>query len=75
MSENIKKIDLVNVSQEEQEVLLLLEKMDKCLYGNIFKELKMSQSKGAEIVLSLKNKGYVKNVDNSSYYELNYSIK
>ena len=54
-----KNIDNINVTQEELQVLLLLEKKGKCLYGNIFKESDMSHTKGAEIILSLTNKGYI----------------
>lgn len=75
MSEDYKKIDLSYITPEEQGVLLLLEKMGKCLYGNIFQELKIAHTKGAEIILSLTNKGYIKNVGRSSYYELNVSLK
>ncbi len=65
-----KNIDKINISQEEKHVLNLLEEKGKCLYGNIFKELNIAHTKGAEIMLSLTNKGYVKNVGRSSYYEL-----
>lgn len=75
MSEDYKKIDLTDNTPEEQEVLLLLEKMDNCLYGNIFKELKIAHTKGAEIILSLIKKGYIKNVGKTSYYEINASFK
>ena len=65
-----KNIDNINVTQEELQVLLLLEKKGKCLYGNILKELKIAYTKGAEIILSLTNKGYIRNAGRSSYYEL-----
>jgi len=65
-----KNIDNINISQEEAQVLLLLEEKGKCLFGNIFKELNMSYTKGAEIILSLTNKGYIRNAGRSSYYEL-----
>lgn len=73
--DNNRKIDINLVTTEEKEILLLLEKYGKCLYGNIFKELNLSQSKGAETILSLTSKGYVKNVGRSSFYELNISLK
>lgn len=68
---NNRKIDIHLVTTEEKEILLLLEKFGKYLYGNIFKELNFSQSKGAEAILSLTNKGYIKNAGRSSFYELN----
>lgn len=72
MTEN--KIILKKVTTEEKKVLLLLDKLGKCLYGNIFKELKIAPSTGAEIILLLKNKGFIKNVNRTSYYELDGSI-
>lgn len=69
------KIDTNLVTTEEKKILLLLEKYGKYLYGNIFKELNLSQSKGAEAILSLTNKGYIKNVGRSSFYKLNISLK
>jgi len=68
---NNRKIDINLVTTEEREILLLLEKHGKYLYGNIFKELNFSQSKGSETILSLTNKGYIKNIGRSSFYELN----
>ena len=65
-----KNINEISVSQEEKQVLLLLEEKGKCLYGNIFKELKMAHAKGADIVFSLTNKGYIRNAGRSSFYEL-----
>jgi len=73
--DNNRKIDINLVTTEEKQILLLLGKYSKYLYGNIFKELSISQSKGAEAILSLKNKGYIKNVGRSSFYELNISLE
>jgi len=70
MSEN-KMIDLNNVTQDEREILLLLERTGKCLYGNIFKELNISSTKGAELILSLASKGYIINEGKTSFYQLN----
>jgi hypothetical protein len=64
------KIEKIEVTQEERQVLLLLEEKGNCLYGNIFKELKIAHTKGAKIISYLMNKGYIKNVGWSSYYEL-----
>ncbi|GAF05279.1 hypothetical protein [Saccharicrinis fermentans] len=68
------KIDKINVIEEEKQVLVLLQEKGKCLYGNIFKELNMAQTKGAEVIYSLTNKGYIKNAERSSYYELAIEI-
>ncbi len=70
-----KKIDISYLSPEEQGVLNLLEEKGKCLYGNIFRELSLSQIRGAEIVLSLVTKGYIQNVGKTSYYELTVELK
>ena len=64
------KIEVKEVSTVEKKILLLLESKGKCLYGNIFKELNLSQTVGAHAILSLVTKGFVKNVGVSSYYEL-----
>ena len=74
MSEK-KIIDISQLSDEEQCVLLLLKRKGRCLYGNIFKELNYSQTKGAEIIFSLISKGYIQNAGKSSYYELNGELK
>lgn len=64
-------ININKLTPEEREILLLIKKKGKCLYGNIFRELNLSQTKGAAAILSLTNKGYIKNVGRSSFYELN----
>lgn len=68
------KIKISKVTEEEREVLILLEKMDNCLYGNIFKKLKLSHTKGAAIIRALKTKGYIQSIGNSSIYELNVEL-
>lgn len=75
MLEKNKKIDKIDLTPEEKEVLLLLDKMDNCLYGNIFKELNLPYTKGAEIIFSLTSKGYIENVGRSSFYELKVKLK
>jgi len=66
----IKNIDKTEVTQEELQVLLLLEEKGTCFYGNILKELKIGQTKGAKIVSTLTHKGYIKNAGRSAYFEL-----
>ncbi len=72
--ESKRKVNINSVGYEEKEILLFLEKNGKCLYGNIFKGLKLSQMKGAEAMLSLISKKYVTNVGKSSFYELNVEL-
>ncbi len=72
--EEKRRLKLSNFSEDEREVLKLLSEQGSCLYGNIFKQLKMPPTKGAEVILSLTNKGYIKNVGRSSYYQLEESI-
>ncbi len=74
MSEEV-KIDIRELPKEEREVLILLERMGKYLYGNIFRDLSLSQSKGASIILSLLTKGYIQHVGSTSYYELTSELK
>ena len=59
------QIDVSNFSTVEKKIITLLEKQKKCLYGNIFKELNISQTKGTEAILSLTNKKVITNVGNS----------
>ena len=65
----------LKLSQDEQQVILLLKIKGECLYGNIFKELNLAPTKGAEIILSLANKGYIRNTEKTSYYELVNKVK
>ena len=67
-------IELKNVNKQEREILMLLKRTGKCMYGNIFKELNISSTKGAELILSLSSKGYIKNAGKTSFYELNGEI-
>ncbi len=69
-----KLLKLSSISEEEREVLKLLNEQGQCLYGNIFKQLLMPPTKGSDIILSLTSKGYIKNVGRSSYYELDVEI-
>lgn len=68
------KIDVTNFPRVEKEILILLDEHEQCLYGNIFKNLSLSQSKGAEAILSLTNKKVITNVDRSSFYQLNVEL-
>ena len=68
------RIYLRNFTELENEILLLLEEKEKVLYGDIFKELNLSQIKGAELILSLKAKGHISQVNQTSYYQLNGSL-
>ena len=72
---NKKKIDIQKVTIIERKILLLLERNGKYLYGNIFKELNLSQTAGAHAILSLITKGHIRNVGASSYYELCNELK
>lgn len=60
---------------EELENLEFLEKKGSCLYGNIFKELHLSHTKGAELIYSLLIKGYIHSIGSTSYYELNGKLE
>ena len=68
------KINITDFSTVEKEILVLLDKNENCLYGNIFKELKLSQFKGAEAIFSLENRNVNTNIDKSSFYQLNGKI-
>lgn len=68
---NIQEID----NEFEKDILKLLNEKEKCVYGDIIKELKLSAQKGQESIYSLINKGFVKHIDQSSYLKLNVDIK
>ncbi|WP_319499431.1 hypothetical protein [uncultured Draconibacterium sp.] len=69
-------IDIQKISNQfEKDILKLLEEKEKCVYGDIIKDLKLSARKGQELIYSLINKGFVKRVDQSSYLKLNVDIK
>ena len=61
-------------NQKEREILLLLKRKEKVIYGNIIKELKLPYSKGQELVFSLISKGYIRYVDKSSFIELSIEL-
>lgn len=68
---NIQEID----NEFEKDILKLLNEKEKCVYGDIIKELKLSAQKGQESIYSLINKGFVKHIDQSSYLKLNVDIQ
>nr|WP_319268853.1 hypothetical protein [uncultured Draconibacterium sp.] len=73
---NKKTIDIQNITNPfEKDILRLLEEKEKCVYGDIIKELRISARKGQESIYSLLNKGFVKHIDKSSYLKLNVDIK
>nr|WP_321486692.1 hypothetical protein [uncultured Draconibacterium sp.] len=69
-------IDIQEISNQfEKDILKLLEEKEKCVYGDIIKDLKLSDRRGQKLIYSLINKGFVKRVDQSSYLKLNVDIK
>jgi hypothetical protein len=80
-SENIKKknrdkIDLQNINNPfEKDILMLLNKKEKCIYGEIIRELRISTTKGQEAIYSLLNKGMVRHSGRTSYLELNVELQ
>lgn len=54
----------------EIKIVKFLSKKGKCIYGEIFRELKIPTTRGQEAIYSLLNKGFVKHIDKSSYIEL-----
>jgi hypothetical protein len=61
-------------NQKEREVLILLKRKGKYVYGNIIKDLRLPVSKGQELIFSLISKGYIRHVDKSSFIELNVDL-
>ena len=69
-------IDIQEISNQfEKDILKLLEEKEKCVYGDIIKDLKLSARRGQKLIYSLISKGFVKRVDQSSYLKLNVDIK
>ncbi|QIA08974.1 hypothetical protein [Draconibacterium halophilum] len=71
-----KTIDIHEVNNQfEKDILKLLDEKEKCVYGDIIKDLKVSARRGQEAIFSLIDKGFVKHVDQSSYLKLNVDLK
>ena len=68
------KIQSIN-NRFEKNILLFLKQNGKSIYGEIFKELKISGRRGQEAIFSLLNKGLVKHPNKSSHIELNVDLK
>ncbi len=70
------EVEIQNINNPfEKEILLFLKRKGKCIYGDIFKELKISGTRGQEAVYSLLTKGFIKHRDKTSYIELNVALK
>lgn len=62
-------------NQFEKDILLFLKENGKSIYGEIFKQLKISGRRGQEAIFSLLNKGLVKHPEKSTNIELNVDLK
>ncbi|WP_167618929.1 hypothetical protein [Maribellus sediminis] len=70
------EVSIQNINNPfEKDILLFLQQNGKCVYGDIFKALKISGRRGQEAVFSLLKKGLVKHMEKSSYIELNVELK
>jgi len=58
-------------SDKEREILQLLDKKKKCLYGDIIRSLSISSNEGQKIIFSMLSKGLIKHQENSFYLVLN----
>lgn len=66
-----KEINLIKTDNPfEKEIVALLFKKGKCIYGEIFRELKIPTAKGQRAIYSLINKGLVQHIDKTSYIAL-----
>ncbi len=75
MTEN-KKIDLEEIDNPfEKKIVAFLSNKGKCIYGEIFRELKIPTTRGQEAIYSLITKGLVKHIDKTSYIELASTVK
>lgn len=58
----------------EREVILYINKNEQCAYGEIIRNLKLSYTKGQEVIGLLVSKGYIKFIGRTSNLELTGSI-
>lgn len=71
----LKKINITSIdNQYEKDILSFLNKNGESVYGDIFKGLKISATKGQEAIFSLLKKGLIKHKERSSFIELNVDI-
>lgn len=61
--------------QYEKDILTYLNQKGESIYGDIFKELRISVTKGQEAIYSLLQKGWIRHKNRSSFIELNVEIK
>lgn len=74
--ENKKTIELQSIdSKLERDILVFLNTQKRYFYGEIIRQLRISNAKGQVAIYSLINKGLIKQVENSSFIELNVDIK
>ena len=75
MPDKPQKISLTELkNNHEKEILLLLQRKGKCLYGEILKELTLSVLEGQKIVFNLQQSGLIRRNEDSRYYELNVTL-
>lgn len=68
------KLDISSLDDElEKEILILLDRKNKCMHGSIVKELSLSVDKAQIAINSLISKGYIKQTDRS-FLQLNVSL-
>ncbi len=71
----LKQINITSIgNQYEKDILSFLNKNGESVYGDIFKGLKISATKGQEAIFSLLKKGLIKHKERSSFIELNVDI-
>ena len=59
----------------EKKILLFLDKNRESVYGDIFKELRISGAKGQEAIYSLFEQGLIRHKRQTNSIELNVEIK
>ena len=74
--ETQKQINIQSIEdQYEKDILSFLNKNGESVYGDIFKELRISATKGQTAIYSLLKKGWIRHKNRTSYIELNVKIK
>lgn len=71
-----KSIDIQEINNpSEKDILMLLKRKGKYVYGDIIKDLRLPTTKGQKSIYSLIKQGLIKHVNQSSYLKLNVHIK
>jgi len=58
----------------ERQVVKIIKEYENCSVGNVIKDLSLSYSRGLKVIQSLKHKGWVTNLQNPPFLNLNVQL-